>query len=87
MNLDSYLAVVIFLNVFELVSCNHTVRQFDSAENLLVILLLELAVKGNLIYLFLVIRRIGQLLRYLTVIGEHEDSCSVLVKTSDREHS
>ena len=45
MDLDAELAVVVLLDILELVSCNHSVRKLHAAENLLEILLPELAVE------------------------------------------
>ena len=45
MNLDAELSVVILLDVLELVSSDHAVVEFDTAEDLLVVFLLEIAEK------------------------------------------
>ncbi len=55
MDLDSELPVVILLDVLELVSSDSSVRKVDSAEDLLVVLLTELAVEGYLLDLLLVV--------------------------------
>ena len=55
MYLNAELAVVILFDILESVSRNHAVRKLHSAENLVEILLLELAVKRHLINLLLVI--------------------------------
>ena len=45
MDLDTELAVVVLLDVLEFVCLDEAVRKLDAAEELLVVLLLELAVK------------------------------------------
>ena len=87
MDLDAEHSVVILLDVLELVSSDHAVVEFDTAEDLLVVFLLELAVKGYLIDLLLVVRRMSELLGDLTVVCEHKHTSCVLVETAYREYS
>ena len=79
--------MVFGVDIFQFVCLDDSVSELETFDQyLFLVVFFEGLVEDDLVDLLLVERRMGQLLCDLSVVGEHQDTGSVLVKPSNREY-